>query len=89
MRNWDRGINEATSLVVYDRAQFMVIAAVYLLITLVLYRLLSGQYTWFFFEKSTKEDSSCLPSVRSNFVMSFTFVSLASLLSYVTIFTQI
>jgi len=69
MRNGDSGLNEATSLVVYDRAQFMVVTGIYLFITMVLSRLLSSQYPWFFFEKTTKEESSCLTSVKVKLVM--------------------
>jgi len=79
MRNWDSGLNEAASLVVYVRAQFMVVAGIDLFITMVLSRLLSSQYPWLFSEKPTKEGSSCLTSVRLKLVMSFTFVSLAFL----------
>ena len=58
MRNWDSGLNEATSLVVYDRAQFMVVACIYQFITMILSRLLSSQYPWFFFEKKNKKQKN-------------------------------
>jgi len=56
----------------------MVIAGIYLFITMVLSRLLFSQYPWFFLKKTMKEESSCLTSMRVKFVMSFTVVSLAS-----------
>jgi hypothetical protein len=67
----------------------VVVAGIFLFITMVLSRLPSSQYLWFFFEKTTKEESLCLTSVKVKLVMSFTFVSLASLYTYITIFAQI